>query len=438
MIKLSNKLLLALICFIFSIGVFTSCKKSNDVVDNGKAQLFSFGPTGARPLDTIRFIGTHLDRVTSIQFIGTNAVVDQKAFIQQSSDLILVIVPKTTEKGYLTLKTPDGDIITKTMLNLKVAAVETTMTAQARPGENITITGDYLNWVTKVTFADKKEVTTFVSKSVSQLVITVPTDAQTGALILTYKGTDTGDVVTKDILKITLPVATSFSPIPVKPADNVTITGTDLDLVKQIIFTGASTPVASAAFVSQSATQIVVKVPVSAQTGKLTLVAASGVQIVSTADLAIVPLLLPLADFTMPIYTDALQNNFQDWSYTDIHDFNSTANVRQGTKSIKAVYGGNGYQGLTFHNGSTGISTAGYTTLEFSVFGDVGTGGKKLQIITNGNYGGSAPQVTIVEGKWTTYSILLSTMGTFTTISEIVLQGSGFTGTVYIDHVGLR
>lgn len=244
--------------------------------------------------------------------------------------------------------------------------------------------------------------------------------------------------MTKDILKITLPVATSFSPTPVKPDENVTITGTDLDLVNQIIFTGASTPVTSSNFVSQSAAQIIVKVPVSAQTGKITLVAASGVQSVSETDLDVVPLLLPLADFTMPIYTDANQNDFQDWSYTDVHDFNSTANVRQGSKSIKAVYGGNTYQAITFHNASTGISTAGYISLEFSVFGEAGTEGKKLQVITNGNYSGPAPQVTIAEGKWTTLNVPLSTMDSPATITEIVLQSAGFTGTVHIDHVGLR
>lgn len=285
MIKLSNKPLLALICFIFSIGAFTSCKKNNDVVNDGKVQLFSFGPTGARPLDTLRFIGVNLNKVTSIQFTGTNATVDQKDFKQQSSDLILVIVPRTTEKGYVTLKTPDGDIVTKTMLNLKVAAVENTMTTQARPGENVTITGEYLNWVTKVTFVDKKEVTTFISKSESQLVVTVPADAQTGVLVLTYKGTDTGDVKTKDTLKVKLPVATSFSPNPVKHQANVTITGTDLDLATKVIFNGVSTPVTT--FVSQSATQIVVKVPAGTTTGKVTLEAASGVQTTSAVDLVV-------------------------------------------------------------------------------------------------------------------------------------------------------
>ena len=164
--------------------------KNNDVAGSSKTELFSFGPTGAKPGDTLRFIGVNLDRVTSIQFTGSNAVVDQKDFKQQSSNLILVIVPQTTEKGYVTLKASDGDIVTKTMLNLKVASVENTMTAQARPGDNITITGNYLNWVTQITFAKNKVVTSFVSKSINQIIVTVPVDAETGPLVLKYLGTD--------------------------------------------------------------------------------------------------------------------------------------------------------------------------------------------------------------------------------------------------------
>ncbi len=294
MIKKYYTRIFAVVAVIMSIAFLPSCKK-NDVTGSSKTELLSFGPTGAKPGDTLSFIGINLDRVTSIKFTGSNAVVDQKDFKQQSSNLILLIVPQTTEKGYVTLKTPEGDIITKTQLNLKVAAVETTMTPQARPGENVTITGNYLNWVTKVTLEKGKEVTTFVSKSLNQLVFTVPADAQTGPLILTYKGTDTGDVVTKDTLKVTLPLTASFSPNPVKHQTNVTITGTDLDLAKKVIFSGVSTPVTT--FVSQSATQLVVKVPAGTTKGKVTLEAASGVQTKSSVDLDV---LLPVVATISP------------------------------------------------------------------------------------------------------------------------------------------
>jgi hypothetical protein len=520
MLQLSYARLLALLCFVLPLSLLTSCKK-DDNPNSGQIQLLSFGPTGAKHGDTLRFIGSNLDKVTAIQFTGTNAVVDQNAFKQQPSGLILVIVPPAAEKGYVTLKTTSGDIVSKTILNLnvKTTASITGMTKQARPGENITLTGTYLNWVKRIVFNRDKIVTSFVSQSLNQLVVKVPDDAQTGPLVISYGGTDSVDVQTTDTLKVTLPMVTGLSPNPVKHADNVTITGTDLDLAKQAIFAGVPTPVTN--FVSQSPAQLVIKVPAGAQKGKLTLVAASGVSSTSAVDLdVLLPSITNLApnpidpntnvtitgtnldlvssvsfvgalnaitsfisqtptqlvvkvpagvlkgkvtlavknssllvqsaadllingglpalpDFPYPIYTDALQNGFQDWSYTDTHDFNSTANVRQGTTSIKAVYAAGGYQAVTFHQAATATSTTGYTRLEFSVFGEAGTAGKKINVAINGNY--TTPlQVTIIGGEWTTYSLTLSSLGSPATITEIALQSAGWGGTMHVDHVGLR
>ena len=600
MIKLSSFRLPALMLFTLSVGFVTSCDKDDDEGTSDKIQLFSFGPTGAKHGDTIKFIGTNLNKVTAIQFTGTNATVNQPDFKKQTSDNIFLLVPQTAEKGYVTLKTPEGDIVSKTQFNLDVLTTVTSITLQARPGQNVTIAGTYLNWVDRITFSRDKTVTTFVSKTQTQLVVKIPDDAETGPLVLHYTGTDSNFVQTADTLKVKLPLTTAMSPNPVKPLTDLTITGTDLDLAKKIIFNGVSAPVTT--FVSQTATQLVIKVPETAKKGKLTLEAASGVKTTSSNDLDIVlpvttalspnPINLaanltitgtdldlvkkvifsgvapavttfisqsttqlvvkvpagardgkvkleaastvqttssndldvvlpaitglspspidpgqdltitgtgfdvvtsvvflnvpavtsfvsqsatqiivkvpngalkgkvavgvsnpsdtvqssdileitglpPLADFTFPIYTDAAQNGFQDWSYTTTHDFANTENVRQGTKAIKAVYGGNTYQGITFHNGST-LSTSGYTKLEFSVFAEPSLNGKKLQVVTNGSYSGSVPQVTLVGGEWTTFSVMLSSMGSPTGISEIVLQSAGFTGTVYIDHVGLR
>jgi len=215
----------------------------------------------------------------------------------------LVIVPQAAEKGYVTLKTPGGDIKTKTQLNLDVLTTIASITAQARPGENITIAGTYLNWVDRVTFNRDKLVQTFVSKTMTQLVVKVPDDAQTGPLIVHYGGTDSAEVQTLDTLKVALPYSTSFSPNPVKHGTDLTITGTDLDLVKKVIFTSVSTPVTS--FVSQTATQLVVKVPASTTKGKVKLEAASGVQTVSTTDLDVV---LPAITTMSPNPVDTLAN----------------------------------------------------------------------------------------------------------------------------------
>jgi hypothetical protein len=59
-----------------------------------------------------------------------------------------------------------------------------------------------------------------------------------------------------------------MSPNPVDIAANLTVTGTNLDIVKSISFVGASSEVTS--FVSQTPTQIVVKVPAGVVPGKVT------------------------------------------------------------------------------------------------------------------------------------------------------------------------
>jgi hypothetical protein len=288
--QIFNQRLLLFCCFALAIGVLASCKKNDDNTNNGQVQLFSFGPTGAEHGDTIRFIGQNLNKVTAVQFTGENAVVEQKDFKQQTAELILLIVPTNAEKGNVTLKTPDGDITTKTALNLnvKTAATVASVTPKARPGEDITLTGDYLNWVTRVTFNKNLVVTTFVSKTQNQLVVKVPDEAQTGPLLVSFSGTDTIDVETADTLHVTLPVATSFSPNPVKHNTNLTINGTDLDLARQVLLPGVAKAITSAAFVSQSATQLVVNVDSATVKGKVTLVAASGVNSVSATDLDVV------------------------------------------------------------------------------------------------------------------------------------------------------
>jgi hypothetical protein len=288
MIQLSYTRLLAVICFVLSLGFLASCDKDNDN-NSGQIELLSFGPTGAKHGDTLRFIGKNLNKVTAIHFTGTNAVVEQKDFKQHNADLILAVVPSTAEKGNVTLKTPDGDLLSKTEfnLNVKTGASVSAITPEARPGANVTLTGNYMNFVKRVVFNRNLVVTTFESQTQNQLVVKVPEEAQTGSLMVTFAGTDSLDFETNE-LRVTLPVATSFSPNPVKHNTNLTINGTNLDLAKQVRLPGTSRAITSANFVSQSPTQIVVRVDSATTKGKVTLIPASGVTSVSAADLDVV------------------------------------------------------------------------------------------------------------------------------------------------------
>jgi hypothetical protein len=512
MIKLSSSRVVALMCFILSTAILTSCDK-NDEPNSGKVELLSFGPTGSKHGDTLRFIGINLDKVSAIQFTGVNAIVEQKDFKQQKSDLILLIVPQAAEKGYVTLKTPEGDLVSKTQFNLDVLVSVSAITPQARPGGDVTITGEYLNWVNRVTFFNDKAVETFVSRSMNQLVVKVPEDAQTGTLVLHYSGTDSADVETTDTLKVTLPIATSLSPNPVKHGTPLTITGTDLDLVKKVYFTGVSAGVTS--FVSQTATDLVITVPADTKKGKIKLEAASGLQTTSTADLDVVlpaittmspnpvdtlanltitgtnldlvssvsfigvtnavtsfvsqsatqlvvkvptgsitgKLTLGVKNSTLSVksgsdlaivgssvppiilYDDAL--NWNGWiggGWGGTKDLSNTSPVQSGSKSIRISYVGD--WGVPLQLGGATISLGGYTSLKLSIYGGPGSNGQNVNIGFNEADGKT---VTIVEGQWTNFTIPLTQISSASTLSFLYLKKYSTNGdfTIYVDNLGL-
>lgn len=518
---LFNTRLLPLLCFLLGLGVLASCKKENDT-NNGQVQLYSFGPAGVKYGDTLRFIGQNLTMVTAIQFTGTNAEVKKADFKLQTAEMIMLTVPATAAKGPVTLKTPNGDIVTKTDLNLnvKTAVSITSVTKNVRPGENITFTGNYLNWAKRVIFAKNKQVTTFVSQSQNQLVVKVPDDAQTGPLVVTFAGTDTLDVQTADTVKVALPIAASFSPNPVKHGANVTITGTDLDLVKKIYFNNVATAVTT--FASQSATQLVVAVPGAATKGKVTLEAASGLQTNAGGDLDIAlpavtgmtpnPVaidanvtitgtnmdlissvifpdttvgktrtvttfvsqsatqlvvkvpggassgklgfgiknssltvksagLLGIVGYPPPaiiIYTDALSSTWNGWiggGWGGTKDLANSEQVKSGTKSIKIAYDDSGY-GVPLQLGGANIPLDGYSTLKVSIYGGAGSGGKNVNIGFNEQDGKT---VALVEGQWNDFVIPLNQISSATTLTHLYIKkySSGGAFTIYVDDLGI-
>ncbi len=277
-----NKQFLSIVCLFMVIVLIGSCKK-NSTRNSGKVELLSFGPTGAKHGENIIFIGNNLDKVTEVDLAGAN--VPATAFKEHTSERIVFVIPAAAMQGYATLKTPAGDVVSKTIVNFEVPVIITSMTAKARPGETITIKGDFLNWVKEITFAKDIAETTFVSQSLNELVVKVPLNARSGTLFLSTGGTKPITFETDSVLVVTLPSITMMAPNPVKHQINLTITGTDLDLTTAILFKGVTTPVTT--FVSQSATQLVVKIPASASIGKVTLVTASTLTVESAQDLVL-------------------------------------------------------------------------------------------------------------------------------------------------------
>jgi len=513
--------------FLLTLVLLTllgSCKKDEQQV---QPALVSFGPTTVNHGENIKFIGVGLDQVTDI-IMPVGIDIPSSQFVSQSPTQIELTVPNESMVGYVTLKTAKGDITSKTPFGAAYQISVTSFTpSQAKPGTNVTISGNFLNYVKQVTFSNKLTVTQFVSQSLNQLVVTVPMTAQTGGISLTDLA-KTPSVVDQDskgnalVLNVNLPVVTSLSPANIEQTTNLTIAGTDLDIVNEIDLAGGTNGVKiMPPFVSQSTTQIVLTVPNTAITGTLTLTALSGVKTVTSQTLTVlepkatsltpqpavpgtgnititgtdlnlvasltlsgvaqpvlsasfisqsptqIVLLLPAGavsggvnyttihgysnklgvSVTIPapgppmlpivLFDETFAPGGGDWSWNAvISDHANTEQFYSGNVSWK--YSTTSSGGLS-SGGITAIDASGQAAFVFSLYGGPGTDGAKVAAILNDNWG-DYNTVTLAEGKWTEYKIPVTKYPT-TDLTKIVrfafkVDDGRTSSMMYADRVG--
>jgi hypothetical protein len=282
-IKYCNGALLFFTLFMVSAVVFlTSCQKEKE---DTSVALYSFGPMPIARGAELKFIGKNLDRVTAV-VLPSNIIIS--TFTTKTSDLLSLTVPQEAVPGLVVLKTPEGDITTKTEIGFSESiSIASFSPATIKPGAELTITGDYLSLVGEVIFTDRISIakTSFTGQKRTEIKLLVPAAAQTGKIAVSDAKEDPVIVYSTTNLTVKLPVFTTITPNPVKAGTQLTITGTDLDLVKTVKLGGNKS---ITTFVSQSATQIVLAVPADTKDGKMTMIPASGVNVVSAADLVMV------------------------------------------------------------------------------------------------------------------------------------------------------
>jgi hypothetical protein len=284
---LKNALLIIFFCLAGAGMLNISCQKEES---GDEIVLLSWGPSPALRGGDLKFIGENLDKVTAIllpdSLNGSVQNIEVTDFKTKSPALLVIVVPEETDAGVVTLKTPQGDITPKTVLGIsEPISIDTLYPVTVRPGGLLTIEGDYLNLIKAVIFTAKKTVTEFESHSKTKIEVTIPADAQTGVITLSNGAAEPILVESATDLEVILPSIASVTPNPVKAGGQLTIAGADLDLTTEILFGGSKK---ASAFVSQTATQIVVAVPADARDGKISLVPASGVAVESSQDLVMV------------------------------------------------------------------------------------------------------------------------------------------------------
>lgn len=262
--------------------ILTSCNKEETDPSN-QIVLHSYGPSPALRGGELKFIGLNLDKVTSIVLPDNINITDFKT---KSANLIVIQVPESTIEGKVVLKTPQGDITAKTLLGIsEPISIESFSPATVRPGDKLTIEGTYLNLIEEVIFSTRKSVTEFVSQSKDKIEVIVPEDAQSGIIVISNGAEEPILVESETALVVTLPAVSTVTPKPVKARTNLTLKGTDLDLVKKIIFPGGTIV---DEFNLTEDKDIVVQVPLNSQDGKLKVVPASDVEVEASEEITMV------------------------------------------------------------------------------------------------------------------------------------------------------
>lgn len=268
---------------LFSCLTFTACDNGDDEDTNqykGGISLNVFGPSPVSRGGVLRFLGSGMDKVTAVAIPGCDDITD----IEVVSDTeIRVTVPQTAQPGLVVLKTPKGDITTKTELTFtEPIALEAFAPAEVKPGSELTITGEYLNLIKEVIFADEVTVPAdeFVSQSRQEIKVIVPDSAQTGKFILSDGAEIPNWIYSEGEPEVTLPsVEAPLDLVDKKPGDVIRVSGKNFDLVKKVQMPNGD-EVEFTMTASSEGDELTFTLPDNVSDGEVTVLPASDVKVV--------------------------------------------------------------------------------------------------------------------------------------------------------------
>jgi len=261
--------------------------------------ITSITPLSIKAGGVIKIQGDYLNLIKEVIFLD-NVHVLQANFKSQSRQEIEVTVPIKAQTGKVVVSN-GADLLTDEEIaaglepkipiwvysdNELVVTLPTFTSfspGTIRAESELTITGKDFDLVESVSFGGDKKAESFtVNDAKTSITVKVPKDAQDGSVVLTaFSGVK---VLSATKLIMQVPTIAAISPNPVRNGAVLKITGTDLDLVNEVIFGGNTKGTIET---GRTATEINVKVPDNAKDGKITLVTLAKKE-VQSAELALV------------------------------------------------------------------------------------------------------------------------------------------------------
>jgi hypothetical protein len=238
-----------------------------------------------KPGNNINITGTNLDLVAGVKF-GGDKIVDE-VILNADSTQITVNVPLEAQDDTLKLITKSGlevkgnkKLITVMPSNLGVDP------RTVKNGHTLTIKGKDLDLVASIKFGDIEGQIN--AKSETEISVIVPETANSKVATLVTFSTKTIDTPEFNYVN---PTITALSPNSLMAGSELTVTGSDLDLIRKVIFPSAAKTVNVE---PSSSTSFVVNVPTDATSGIVKFVTVNGTEISSPSELTVTEADIPV------------------------------------------------------------------------------------------------------------------------------------------------
>ena len=263
----------------------------------GGVSLNAYGPNPVMRGGTLRFVGSNLDQIASIQIPGVAPITNYETVKSGIPSEIRVTVPKDgPTEGVVTLTTKDSKTIqTQSALTYtEPIEFESFSPASAMPGDIVTIKGDYLNLIYSLAFAENVIIgeKDFLTHDRYTITVAVPEDAKTGKIELytadlTVSADDELDyqiIQSETAIEIGLPTVTQIKGrntaepmgnIVCKAGETILIYGSYLNIVEDVTIGGVSAIYMQ--YVEDKG--ISCMLPLEAPDGEIMLICKSGVEV---------------------------------------------------------------------------------------------------------------------------------------------------------------
>lgn len=246
------------------------------------ASVTSMTPTTIKAGGEITIKGKNLQLVSKVKFqpdllVEVPAGKDPLAAVSE----IKVKVPANIHDGDITLVSYSGLEVKAGTLTMMLPTITSVLPNPVKGGTTLTVKGTNLDLVTNITFPNIKDAVACKTNSGTEITVDVPVDAADGNLVF---NTNSGKSVEKAYITVKSTIV-NITPISLMAGENITITGTNLDLVRSVIFGGG----VSVDITPTSPTSFTLATPATSVSGNITLVLASGAKVTSSQSLTIAP-----------------------------------------------------------------------------------------------------------------------------------------------------